>query len=222
MEPITDTKKQVAVAALHALTKCTTVIGNSDLAPRLMDIVSCVKDHNKTVEVLHLLAGTAFVQTVETQALAICVPLLVRGLREKKVGPKRQTCQIIMNMAKLVGCPSEAAPFLPRLVPGIEKAIETIADPEARGIAVKALEQMQKLQHQINMTKEPALTCPKFANMVRELLVWIQGIETNMDESSNMIIQFISSIGYNMANNQVFVDEPLAEQYYTTYHTSCW
>jgi len=205
MEPVTDTKKQVKVAALNALTKCTTVIGNSDLAPRLMDIVSCVKDQNKTAEVLHLLAGTAFVQTVETQALAICVPLLVRGLREKKVGPQRQTCQIIMNMAKLVGCPSEAAPFLPRLVPGIEKAIETIADPEARGVAEKALEQMQKLQHQIDMSKEPALTCPKFANIVREAVDMTTSVETNND-AANIIIQFIASIGHNMAKNQVFVD----------------
>ena len=201
MEPVTDTKKQVTVAALNALTKCTIVIGNSDLAPRLMDIVSCVKDQNKTAEVLHLLAGTAFVQTVETQALAICVPLLVRGLREKKVGPKRQTCQIIMNMAKLVGCPSEAAPFLPRLVPGIEKAIDTIADPEARGVAEKALAQMHKLQHQVDMAKEPALTCPKFANRVREAV----GLSTTADDdATNQIIQFVASIGYNLAKNQDF------------------
>ena len=204
MDPITDTKKQVTVAALNALTKCTTVIGNNDIAPRLMDLVSCVKDHSKTVEVLHLLAGTAFVQTVETQALAICVPLLVRGLREKKVGPKRQTCQIIMNMAKLVGCPTEAAPFLPRLVPGIEKAIETMADPEARGVAAKALAQMHNLQHQIDIAKEPALTCPKFADMIRETVA--SASETVASDGANMIVQFAASIGYNLAKNQIFAD----------------
>lgn len=61
------------------------------------------------------------VQTVEAGALAVMVPLLVKGLRERSTQVKRLTAVIIDNMSKLVGDPLDAAPFLPRLIPELEK-----------------------------------------------------------------------------------------------------
>lgn len=58
---------------------------------------------------------------VEAPPLAIIVPLLVRGLRERTTAIKRKSCVIIDNMAKLVDNPADAAPFLPKLIPELEK-----------------------------------------------------------------------------------------------------
>ncbi len=58
---------------------------------------------------------------VEAPPLAIIVPLLVRGLRERVTAIKRKACVIIDNMAKLVEFPWDAAPFLPKLIPELEK-----------------------------------------------------------------------------------------------------
>ena len=58
---------------------------------------------------------------VEAPPLAIIVPLLVRGLRERTTAIKRKSCVIIDNMSKLVDVPADAVPFLPRLLPELEK-----------------------------------------------------------------------------------------------------
>ena len=60
-------------------------------------------------------------QAVEAPTLSIMVPLLLRGLRERATAIKRKSCLIIDNMAKLVDNPHDAAVFLPRLLPGVEK-----------------------------------------------------------------------------------------------------
>jgi elongation factor 3 len=52
-------------------------------------------------------------QTVEAPALAVMVPLLVKGLRES-TAIQRKSCVIITNMSKLVNSPVDASNFLPK------------------------------------------------------------------------------------------------------------
>ena len=68
-----------------------------------------------------LLSALVAAQAVEAPTLSIMVPLLLRGLRERATAIKRKSCLIIDNMAKLVDNPNDAAVFLPRLLPGVEK-----------------------------------------------------------------------------------------------------
>lgn len=53
------------------------------------------------------------VQAVEAPALAVMVPLLVKGLRET-TAIQRKSCVIITNMSKLVNSPVDAINFLPK------------------------------------------------------------------------------------------------------------
>jgi len=86
------------------------------------------------------------VQSVQCAALAMVVPLLLRGLREKQIATKRQSAVIIDNMSKLVDDPLDAAPFLPLLLPALESNAESIADPEARAVTEKAVAQLNRLK----------------------------------------------------------------------------
>merc|ERR1712176_314081 len=86
------------------------------------------------------------VQSVESPALAMVVPLLLRGLREKSTATKRQSAVIIDNMSKLVDNPIDAAPFLPLLLPALKTNAESIADPEARATTEKAVAQLERLK----------------------------------------------------------------------------
>ena len=52
-------------------------------------------------------------QTVEAPALAVMVPLLLKGLRES-TQIQRRCCLIITNMTKLVNSPLDAINFLPK------------------------------------------------------------------------------------------------------------
>ena len=142
---IGDTKKQVKTAAVGAMTAACEVIGNRDMEHMTTDIVKAVINPGAVPEIMHNLAGVAFVQSVESPALAMVVPLLLRGLRVKETATKRQSAVIIENMSKLVDEPADAAPFLPLLMPALEKAASTIANPEARGIADRAYAQLMRL-----------------------------------------------------------------------------
>ena len=109
-------------------------------------ILTAITKPKEVPEIMHEMAGTTFVQSVESPALAMVVPLLLRGLREKGIATKRQSAVIINNMSKLVDNPIEAAPFLPLLLPALETNAESISDPEARGVTEKAVEQLLRLK----------------------------------------------------------------------------
>lgn len=57
----------------------------------------------------------------------------------------RQSAVIIENMSKLVDDPIDAAPFMPMLMPALEKCADILSDPEARSVAERSLAQLTKL-----------------------------------------------------------------------------
>mmetsp|Transcript_38984 Transcript_38984/g.93817 ORF Transcript_38984/g.93817 Transcript_38984/m.93817 type:complete len:1040 (-) Transcript_38984:33-3152(-) len=141
-----DTKKQIKKAASEAMREALKVIGNKDIEHMTPKILTAITKPKEVPEIMHEMAGVTFVQSVESPALAMVVPLLLRGLREKTTATKRQSAVIINNMSKLVDNPVDAAPFLPLLLPALETNATSIPDPEARGITEKAVEQMLRLK----------------------------------------------------------------------------
>jgi len=141
-----DTKKQIKVAATTAMKAACDVIGNKDIEHMTDKIITAISKPKEVPEIMHQMAGVTFVQSVESPALAMVVPLLLRGLREKMTATKRQSAVIIENMSKLVDNPLDAAPFLPLLLPALETNAESIADPEARDVTQRAVDQLNRLK----------------------------------------------------------------------------
>jgi elongation factor 3 len=141
-----DTKKQVKVASTETMKQALEVIGNRDIEHMTGKVLSAITKPKEVPEIMHLMAGVTFVQSVESPALAMVVPLLLRGLREKSTATKRQAAVIIDNMSKLVDNPLDAAPFLPLLLPALETNAESIADPEARSVTEGAVAQLNRLK----------------------------------------------------------------------------
>jgi len=142
---MTDTKKEVSEAAKAAMTAACEVIGNRDIEHMTPFIVKSFTHPDEVPEIMHKLAGVTFVQSVQAPALAMVVPLLIKGLKERKTATRRQSAVIIDNMSKLVDDPIDAEPFLPLLMPALERAADAMSDPEARNIAEKAVAQLQRL-----------------------------------------------------------------------------
>jgi len=142
---IQDTKKQVKEAGAKAMTAACDVIGNRDIEHMTASIVLAVQKPAEVPQIMHKLAGVTFVQSVESPALAMVVPLLLRGLRERKVATQRQSAVIIDNMSKLVDNAVDAAPFLPLLLPEVRKCAESCSNPEAREVVERALKQLERL-----------------------------------------------------------------------------
>jgi elongation factor 3 len=141
-----DTKKQVKAAATDAMKAACDVIGNKDIEHMTDKIIVAITKPKEVPEIMHQMAGVTFVQSVESPALAMVVPLLLRGLREKSTATKRQSAVIIDNMSKLVDNPIDAAPFLPLLLPALEQNAESIADPEAREVTQRGVDQLNRLK----------------------------------------------------------------------------
>merc|ERR1719253_1775035 len=127
---------------MTAICGCT---GNKDLEPFLPAVISAAQSLKHTHACVDKLAGCIFVQNVECPALAATLPVLARGLTDKSEEVVRTCCQIVDNMCKLVEDPAEVVPLLPQLEPLVRSSVERIADPEARGIAEKALATLQKV-----------------------------------------------------------------------------
>jgi elongation factor 3 len=146
---MTDVKKEVAQAAIAAMSASCDVIGNRDIEHMTGNILRSITHPKEVPEIMHALAGVTFVQSVQSPALAMVTPLLVRGLKSSVTATRRQSAVIIDNMSKLVDDPLDAAPFLPRLVPALASTAETMSDPEARGVCERASNQLNKLEAQV-------------------------------------------------------------------------
>jgi len=148
-------KAQVSVPALKAMQDLCSVIENSDIQPVVPDVISALKSPAEADECIFKLAAIVFVQQVECNALAIFVPLLKRGFQGRNTAVKRMCAKIIENMAKLVERPSDLAPFLPTLLPALQRASDEISDPEARAVCTAATDVLDQKSKGIGLAPEP-------------------------------------------------------------------
>ena len=121
------------------MAKVATCVGNLDIEPFIPTLIECINNVDEVPECVHKLAATTFVQQVESPTLSLLGPLLQRGLFFQQTTPiKRKSAVIIDNMCKLVEDPMDAAPFLPKLLPLLKRAMDEVADPECRQVCTRA------------------------------------------------------------------------------------
>lgn len=116
-------------------------------------ILRSITHPEETAEIMHKLAGVTFVQSVESPALAMVTPLLIKGLTHRTNATVRQAAVIIDNMSRLVDDPIDAAPFMPLLMPVLEKAADMMSDPEARGVCERSVAQLKRLNAEVEEAK---------------------------------------------------------------------
>ena len=131
-ESMWDTKPEVKKMAYGTMEKVCGLIVNKDIERFIPELIKCIAKPENVPETVHLLGATTFVTDVHEPTLAIMVPLLDRGLSERETAIKRKSAVIVDNMCKLVEDPNIVAAFLPKLMPGLTKNYENLADPEAR------------------------------------------------------------------------------------------
>ncbi|KAF9937443.1 translational activator of GCN4 [Mortierella alpina] len=135
---LTDSHTAVQDAARLALTQFGEVISNPEIQDLVPIMMAALCDPNsKTHPALTALLGTSFVHYIDSPSLALVMPILERGLRERQTDIKKKASQIVGNMASLTD-QKDLIPYLPRLLPGVK---EVLIDPvpEARATAAKAL-----------------------------------------------------------------------------------
>ncbi|EFX04290.1 elongation factor 3 [Grosmannia clavigera kw1407] len=139
------TKKEVSARAYQTMEKVCGLIVNKDIEKFIPELIKCIAKPENVPETVHLLGATTFVTEVQEPTLALMVPLLDRGLAERETAIKRKTAVIVDNMCKLVDDPNIVAPFLPKMMPGLQKNFDTLADPEARDKTRQALDTLTRV-----------------------------------------------------------------------------
>ncbi|KAA8897434.1 elongation factor 3, variant 1 [Sphaerosporella brunnea] len=152
-----DTKPEVKKMAKSTMEKLCSLISNNDINRFIPQLIACIAKPENVPETVHLLGATVFVENVYAPTLSIMVPLLERGLADRDTTIKRKSAVIIDNMCKLVEDPQIVAPFLPKLMPGLNKNFDNMADPEARGKTRQALDTLIRVGH-VENGKIPEIT----------------------------------------------------------------
>ncbi|KAF1827448.1 elongation factor EF-3 [Dissoconium aciculare CBS 342.82] len=144
-EAMWDTKPEVKKKAYGTMEKVCALIVNRDIDRFIPELIKCIAQPENVAETIHLLGATTFVTDVHEPTLAIMVPLLERGLKERETAIKRKSAVIVDNMCKLVEDPNIVAAFLPKLMPQLNYNNDNIADPEAREKTKQALDTLTRV-----------------------------------------------------------------------------
>lgn len=189
--------------ALHKLLNCSK---NMDLDTFIPIVLTGIKDHNTTYDAVEALASCVFVQNVEAPALAVTMPIILRGLNDKKTATRRLTCVIIDNMCKLIEHPKEILPYYSDLKEALERCNDTMSDPEARKISSRAL----------NTLKE---SCANNENAVFhkvssefEELIQKEALDKNIT-IAQPILKLLSILTTNLCNSHCFDNEQWTKIY---------
>ena len=138
-ETLVDTHPKVVDAATEALKAVGEVIRNPEirgLSPALLGAIA--KPAELTQRCLDVLLEMTFVNVVDAPSLALIVPILSRGLRDRKADLKKKAAKIAGNMCSLVADPKDMDPYVPILLPDIRKSL-TDPSPEVRAVSAAAL-----------------------------------------------------------------------------------
>lgn len=66
---------------------------------------------------------TTFVNSIDAPSLALLVPIVHRGLRERSADTKKRASQIVGNMCSLVTEPTDMIPYIGLLLPEVKKVL---------------------------------------------------------------------------------------------------
>ncbi|KAI8138495.1 armadillo-type protein [Fennellomyces sp. T-0311] len=183
-----DTKADVKKAATATMGNICALVENKDIERFIPAVIACINKPENVPETIHLLGATTFVQEVDAATLSIMVPLLSRGLNERATPIKRKSALIIDNMCKLVDDPEVAAPFLPLLLPSLEKIQDVVADPECRGVVQKALATLARVGSSSHEIFTKADKAEKVDKAFKELL------PAKLDSFFGPTVKYVSEI----------------------------
>jgi HEAT repeat protein len=135
---LTDSHAQVRTAANTSLKTFGEVLSNPEIKKLQPTLLKALADPtSKTATALTALLATSFEHYLDSPSLALVVPILDRGLKERSSETKRKSVLIVGNMASLTES-RDFIPYLGQLLPLIQ-AVLVDPVPEARATAAKAL-----------------------------------------------------------------------------------
>ena len=209
-ESMWDTKPEVKKMAYGTMEKVCGLIVNKDIERFIPELIKCIAKPENVPETVHLLGATTFVTDVHEPTLAIMVPLLDRGLAERETAIKRKSAVIVDNMCKLVEDPQIVAAFLPKLMPGLTKNYENLADPEAREKTKQGLDTLVR----VGAVKDGKIPEVSHAGDVSTVLEILKSVLSTKHKDA--VTKFAASLEYVSAIAGQLIDEKDSDSFVWT------
>ena len=136
----------VTTLAKKAMNCALKVVINNDIAPLLTNYMGYIVNPSYMPELMHMLDGITFVQTIDSPTVAVLVPLLACGLREEhnnELAVQRTIVDVVNQIFQLMSDPFVQVPLFLPLLPGLEAAASNgELDVESRSICDAILQQL--------------------------------------------------------------------------------
>ncbi|CAM9323776.1 unnamed protein product [Ectocarpus sp. 6 AP-2014] len=134
-----DTHPKVRDSGRKALEDIGSVIRNPEVAGLSMTLMSALSDPSKyTRGALEALLACEFMHSIDAPSLALLVPVLQRGLKDRSADVKRKAALITGNTCTMISEAKDLLPYLSAILPGLKATcIDPI--PDVRATAAKAL-----------------------------------------------------------------------------------
>ncbi len=158
IEVASDIKKEIKQQTRICFNEICSTIDNIDIIKIIPDVIDAYMEPVKNTEkALDSLVSTSFINEVDLSTLGLLIPILTKGMREKKVATKRRAALVIGNMCKLVNDPRTALRFYPILKPTLERGIDEIAVEEVRNVCSKSLETLKRVSSEATEISDSVL-----------------------------------------------------------------
>ncbi|KXN82440.1 Translational activator gcn1 [Leucoagaricus sp. SymC.cos] len=128
---------QVKSAANKSLKQFGEVISNPEIQSLVPVLLKALVDPVKTPNALIALLKMSFMHYIDHSSLALVIPILQRGLKERGADTKKKAAQIVGNLASLTDS-KDFVPYLDNLLPLVHLVLVDPV-PEARATAAKTL-----------------------------------------------------------------------------------
>ena len=136
IKAFSDTNTKVLEAAKHAISDIGSVITNPEIFQTVPVLTKALGDISALNESFKVLLDTNFYHYLDSASLSLVIPLVETGLRSRSADLKKQACQIIGAITKLIYSPQEIEPYIERISTALKAAL-TDSIPEVRNIAAQ-------------------------------------------------------------------------------------
>ena len=195
-----DVKKEVKEQVRICFEQLCSVIDNVDVVQIIPDVIKGYMEPVKYAkDALDRLVATSFINEMDLSTMGLLVPILIKGMREKKVSVQRCAALVIGNLCKLVNDPRTAAEFYPILKPILERGYEEIAIEEVRNVCKTSLDTLQRVASEASEISKDILS-------EDELIAFI---ESQVDVANcKILLQHVGKMCYgNVLGNVRNMDE---------------
>ncbi|KAG2789271.1 hypothetical protein Pcac1_g1579 [Phytophthora cactorum] len=144
MAALTDSHPKVREAGKSALRDVGSVVRNPEIATISKVLLDALEDPNRyTADALQQLQSTSFQHSIDAPSLALVMPIITRGLKDRAGDAKKKAALIVGSMCSMINDAKDLVPYMETVLPSLKTQLMDPI-PEVRAVAAKALGKLVK------------------------------------------------------------------------------